>query len=280
MMKAQELVKEIEARLQDLGRQTAEARHSNAVAEYLAFVSQFHRYSFYNTLSIWFHCPEATRVAGYSKWRELGRHVKKGEKGIPILAPCPIKKKVEDENGEEREAVIQTLFKVVYVFDVSQTEGDPLPEAPITPSGDSKGLLPAVEKLASDRGIALEYRTMAGSHHGTSFGGRIEIDDRLDEAGKVAVIIHELGHEELHHEAKEGERLSSQAREIEAEAVSFVVCGHFGIDTTAPNYLALWKATPDKIIEAFNRIHKAAASMIESIEEIAAGTTMKGGGEQ
>jgi antirestriction protein ArdC len=280
-MKAQELVKEIEARLKDLGEQTAEARHSNAIAEYLAFVSQFHRYSFYNTLSIWFHCPEATRVAGYIKWKALGRHVKRGEKGIPILAPCPIKKKVEDETGEEKDAIVQTLFKVVYVFDVSQTEGDPLPEAPITPSGDSKGLLPAVEKLAKDRGIVLEYRAMAGSHHGTSFGGRIEIDGRLDEAGKVAVIIHELAHEELHHEAGEqGERLSSQTMEIEAEAVSFVVCTHFGIETAAPNYLALWKATPDKIIEAFNKIHTIAASMVESIEEIAGDKAVKGGDEQ
>lgn len=278
-MKAQELMNEIEARLNDLGRMTSEAKESHEVVGYLKFMSQFHRYSFYNCLSIWFHCPEASQVAGYVTWRKLGRYVKKGEKGIPILAPCPIKKRVESEDGQEQEVVVQTLFKVVYVFDVSQTEGDPLPEAPITSSGDGKGLLPIVEQLAKEKNIDIEYRTLKGSHHGTSFGGRIEIDNRLDEAGKVAVVIHELAHEELHATEK-GKELSRQEREIEAESVSFVVCSHFGIETTSPNYLALWKATPDKINEVFNRVHTVAASMIESIEEIAASNTVKGGDQQ
>ncbi|NPV53777.1 MAG: ImmA/IrrE family metallo-endopeptidase [Firmicutes bacterium] len=161
-------------------------------------------------------------------------------------------------------------------FDVSQTEGAPLPEAPITASGNSRGLLPILEQIVKGKGIACQYRTLHGDHHGTSYGGRIEIDDRLDEAGKVSVITHELAHELLHRNPENG-GLSREQKEIEAEAVAFVVCSHFGIETASANYLALWEVGPEKIIEAFQRVHRIAAETIERIEAALAARTGKEG---
>ena len=264
-MKATELVREIESHLKELGVMTREARSSAEVTQYLKFMSLFHRYSFYNTLSIWLHCPHASQVAGYRTWQKLGRFVKKGERGIPILAPCIVKRTVVDEDGNEDE-IEHIFFKVVYVYDVSQTDGAPLPKAPTVASGDGRGLLPILEEIViKDKGIACEYRTLRGDHHGTSYGGRIEIDDRLDEAGKVSVITHELAHELLHRDP-EGAGLTREQKEIEAEAVAFVVCSHFGIETASANYLALWEVAPEKIIEAFQRVHRTAAEIIETIE--------------
>ena len=274
-MKATELIKEIESRLKELGVRTGEARSSAEVTRYLKFMSLFHRYSFHNTLSIWLHCPHASQVAGYKTWQKLGRFVKKGERGIPILAPCIVKRTVLDEDGNEEE-VEHIFFKVVYVFDVSQTEGAPLPEAPITASGDGRGLLPILEEIVKDKGIACEYRALHGDHHGTSYGGRIEIDDRLDEAGKVSVITHELAHELLHRDP-ESTGLTREQKETEAEAVAFVVCSHFGIETASANYLALWEVDPEKIIEAFQRVHRIAAEIIETIEAALAARTEKEG---
>ena len=253
-MKPTELVREIESRLKDLGVMTQKARSSAEVTRYLKFMSHFHRYSLHNVLSIWLNCPHVSQVAGYKTRQKLGRFIKKGEKGIPILAPCIVKRTIIDEDGNEEE-VEHLFFKVVYVFDVSQTEGASLPEAPITASGDGRGLLPILEQIVRDKGIACDYRTLHGDHHGTSYGDRIEIDDRLDEAGKVSVITHELAHELLHRDP-ESAGLSREQKEIEAEAVAFTVCSHFKIETASANYLALWEVTPEKIIEAFQRVHR------------------------
>ena len=267
-MNAKELVNEIEQRLEDLAARTQAAKTSKEVLDYLQFMGRFHRYSFHNTLSIWLHCPHATQVAGYATWKKLGRFVKKGERGIPILAPCPVRRVAADEEDQEREEQF-VYFKVVYVFDVSQTDGKPLPEAPITTTGDGRGLRPVVERLARELGIDFAYKPLHGSHHGTSFGGRVEIDERLDEAGKVSVMIHELAHELLHRGPDRNE-ISRDQRETEAEAVSFIVCSHFGIETEAPNYLALWDATAETITQAFQRVQKTAAEMIDRMEDIVA----------
>ncbi len=261
-MKAQDLMEKVEECLSKLGDQVEKAKSSVEVLEYLKFMSRFHKYSFHNSFLIWLHFPQATQVAGFRTWQKLGRFVKKGEKGIPILAPCSYKETVTDEDGEEEE-IRHTYFRVVYVFDVSQTDGEPLVEAPITASGDGNGLLPNLEQLARDKGIGVEYRALSGSHHGTSFGGRIEVDNRLDGAGKVAVIIHELAHELLHKGSRD---LGRQQKEIEAEAVSFVVCSNFGIDSAAPNYLALWGSDKEKIAESFQRVHQVVVEIIQSLE--------------
>jgi hypothetical protein len=264
-MKAHDLMKEVESALKDLASMTEEARNSADVLMYLDFLSKFHNYSFYNTLSIFFHCPTATHVAGFAAWKKLGRYVKKGETGIPILAPCFKKKTKIEADGEGKEEKIISFFRVVYVFDVSQTEGEELPEAPITANCGDEGLLPILEEIVANRGISLSYKTLIGSHHGTSYGGHIDVDARLESGGKVAVIIHELAHELLH---QKGREVPVKQAETEAEAVSYVVSTHFGLKTASANYLALWSVPKDQITDSFQHIHQIAVKLIQDIQSI------------
>jgi antirestriction protein ArdC len=260
----------VEKGLKTLASLTAKARSSEEVLAYLDFMSQFHNYSFYNTVSIFFHCPTATHVAGYVAWQKLGRYVRKGEVGIPILAPC-FKKKDDATDDDETDRTI-AFYKVVYVFDVSQTDGEPLPEAPITAKGSDQGLLSVLEQITAKHGIHLEYKPFTGSHHGTSYGGSIEIDDRLEPAGKVSVLLHELAHEFLHHQREDRTLSSSQQRELEAEATAYVVCSHFNVDTAAFNYLALWNVLEDEIMASFQRIHTLAMQLINEITTLSSAT--------
>lgn len=262
-MKTGELIEQIESRIEELAARTEEAKASEEVTQYLHFLSRFHRYSLHNSMSIWIHCPNATHVAGYNAWQKLGRYVRKGERGIPIFAPCTQAVPDPEDKDEKIRKVIG--YKIVYVFDVSQTEGKPLPEAPIVAQGDGSELLPVLEGIAVDLGVGLEYTSMFGSHHGTSYGGRIEVDSELDDAGKTSVIVHELAHELLH-KGPDRMLLSSRQRETEAESIAYVVCSHFGLESAAPNYLALWAAKPEQILEAFQRIRDVAASLIDMIE--------------
>ncbi len=262
-MKTGELMEQIETRIKELAARTEKAKASEEVTQYLEFLSRFHRYSLHNTMAIWIHRPNATHVAGYNAWMKLGRYVRKGERGIPIFAPCTQAVPDPDDAGEKIRKVVG--YKIVYVFDVSQTEGKPLPEAPIVAQGDGSELLPVLEGTSADLGIGLEYVAMSGSHHGTSYGGRIEVDTVLDDAGRASVIVHELAHELLH-KGPDRMLLSSRQRETEAESTAYVVCSHFGLDSAAPNYLALWDAKPEQIIEAFQRIRDVAASLIDMIE--------------
>lgn len=263
-MKTSELMDQIESRIKELATRTEEAKASEEVTQYLRFLSRFHRYSLHNTMAIWIHCPHATHVAGYRAWQKLGRQVCKGQSGVPIFAPCT--QSMPDTDDEDEKKARRVIgYKIVYVFDVSQTEGKPLPEAPIVAQGDGSALLPVLEGIATDLGIGLEYRAMSGSHHGTSYGGSIEVDSELDDAGKTSVIVHELAHELLH-KGPDRMLLSSRQKETEAESTAYVVCSHFGLESAAPNYLALWAAKPEQILEAFQRIRDVAASLIDMIE--------------
>lgn len=264
-MTADELIRMVENHIKELAAKTREASSSREVIEYLRFTNRFRVYSLNNTMSIWAHNPEATQVAGYRAWTKLGRYVRKGEKGIPILAPCTQVVTVVDDDGEEKKLEKISGYKVVYVFDVSQTEGDPLPEVSTVARGDGRQLLPVLEDVTTKLGIDMEYRELVGSHHGTSFGGRIEVDSRLDEAGRCSVIIHELAHELLH---KGADRvlMSAAQRETEAESTAYVVCSHFGLESDAQNYLALWKIPPERAVNAFQRIRSVAGSLITTIE--------------
>ena len=268
-MKSHELILEIEKRLVSLAMETEKAKTSKVIRDYLKVMATFHQYSFHNTFAIYAYCPHATHVAGFSTWKKLGRYVKRGEKGIPILAPCRIKINQECDTDSDEDIQIPLYFKVVYVFDVSQTEGPPLPEAPITATGSDQGLLSVLEQISAKHSIKLEYKALGGLHHGTSFGGRIEINANLEPARKVAVIIHELAHEFLH---KGGDRktISRQQRELEAEATAFVVCSHFNIETSAVNYLSLWDIPPEDIVASFQRIHTVAIQLIQEIAELQA----------
>ena len=245
--------------------------------DYFEFCSRFHHYSFQNRILIWLTRPDARFVAGFKAWRKMGRFVKKGEKGIPIFAPMRIKVKKGEEWDPEAVAVPEggskpedevLRFKVVYVWDVSQTDGDPLPENPdiMSVKGEITGeLLLALEQVVRAEGIDLEYvdEIFRGAA-GMSMKGKIDIRADLNREQRFSVLAHELAHEVLHG-PQERLRLSKKVKELEAEATAFVVSRHFGLDTKAPTYLACYRVEEVDIMASLDRIVSTASKIIRGI---------------
>ena len=240
--------------IQELAEATDQARMSQAMQDYLSFSARFHRYSLHNQWLIWLAVPDATQVAGFCKWKEMGRFVKKGEKGIPILAPI-IRK---DDDGEKD----IVGFRVVYVFDISQTDGETLPEPPEWRSPEKHQVL--LERLfgyCGQENIQITLRELPGDVQGVSKGGEIELSP---DAG-TKTLIHEIAHELMH---KDGEGPGAPAlRELEAESVAYVVAKHFGIgNLNSPNYTALWGGDATTILGHLDRIRETASQIITAGE--------------
>ncbi len=272
-MKADQARKLTDQALDELS-QTLQSGKSDAMIAYLDAMSRFHCYSFGNIMLIASQKPNATHVAGFRTWKQFGRFVKKGEKGIVIIAPMSIKK-----NGEtDGESFLR--FKTVYVFDVSQTDGEPLPEPPSI-SGNPGPYTDALKYFIADQGIELEYisspdtAASLGNADGASYGGRIALRDDLSSAEEFSVLVHELAHEILHH-AGHGSRPTRVVRETEAEAVAFVVSRAVGLETNtaASDYIQLYRGDSKTLAQSLHRIQRTAAAIIEaschSKDEIAA----------
>ena len=253
---AQTLKAEIDTHIKNLAKLTTEAARSAAMKKYLEVCTRFYRYSPTNQLLIALERPDATQVAGFNAWKKFNRFVRRGEKGIPILAPCIVK----DDETEDKKLV---GFRVVYVFDVSQTNGEPLPPPPNWKSPErNEELQERLVEFAISRGIQVETKVLRGEIQGTSAGGKIELSP---EAG-TKTLLHELAHELLHHSA-EGQSISREDKELEAESVAYVVSSHFGLTGLAsPNYLALWDADESKILGRMDRIRAAATVITQAIE--------------
>ncbi len=244
---------------------------------YLDTQSKFHSYSFNNALLIALQRPNATRVAGYNKWKELDHQVKKGEHGISILAPIVRTKKDEDGDKEKDKKYIAG-FTVVNVFDVSQTDGPDLPEPVTKLEGvDPEGQFLALTRVADSFGFTVE------SVDDASLGGangdcdprakHIRVLSTNSPRQQVKTLAHELGHALLHDEDSD---LPRDHKEIEAESVAYVVSQSLGIDSGdySFGYLASWsKGDPDeaekKIKSSGVRIQKAAHQIIEAFDKIA-----------
>ena len=255
-----DLTGNITAHLKELAEATDTARLSDEMRGYLETYSRFHQYSIGNVWCILMTYPQATVVAGFNKWRSLNRFVKKGEKGIPILAPLLCKEEPDNENSK----TVLRGFKVVYVFDVSQTEGEPLPEPPNWKSPEQNLLLfTRLVTFAEGRGISVTIRELAGETQGVSRGGAIEIDP----SAGTKTLIHEIAHELMHR--GDDRPISATIRELEAESVAWVVGRHFGLDElSSPNYIALHGATSEMIMAHLERIGLCARQIIEAIEVI------------
>ena len=255
---SQDLSERIKGHIEALANATDAARLSAVIQNYLKAASVFHQYSFHNILLINFAYPCATRVAGFQVWRKLNRWVRKGESGIPILAPILVKEKVE---GSEDRSFLKG-FKVVYVFDISQTDGDPLPEAPEWKSPErSAELQYRLMTFARKKGIVVTVKQLVGEIQGVSRGGAIDI---APDAG-TSTLLHELGHELLHRglDAPTERGL----RELEAESVAWVCSRHFGLESSgSPNYIALHGNSAELILKHLERIHKVAAEIIEAVQ--------------
>ncbi len=255
--------------------QALDAGNSVQLDRFLAAMSRFHAYSVRNILLILSQKPDVTRVAGFHTWRSLGRHVKRGEKGIVILAPMLVRSAGHDReasnNDEDPERILR--LRVVYVFDVSQTEGEPLPE-PARAGGDPAGYLDRLETCVVESGITLEYADDLGRAEGVSSGGMIRVKRGLPLAERFSVLVHELTHEILHH--GEGvERPSKTVRETEAEAVAHVVCRAIGLDvgSASSDYIRMYRGDSETLVDWLDRIQRAACAVIEGIGLVEPATT-------
>lgn len=260
----------IDRQLDELSQALARGQ-SERLKTFLLTMARFHRYSLGNTLLIMVQRPDATHVAGFTAWKRLGRSVKKGETGIAILAPAGKRKEAEPEDapadaeeseGDEERPV---RFKVAYVYDVNQTEGEPLPSL-ARPEGDPGEFLPALRNLVADMEIALEYREDLGGAFGVSYGGLIALQPGLSPAEEFSTLLHELAHESLHKgDGRVGTSLGS--RELEAEAVAFVVGQAVGIESEASStdYIQLYGGSKEALALSLASVRKASGLILEAL---------------
>lgn len=244
-----------------------EQGQSAVLKQYLAVMSRFRRYSWSNVLLIYTQFPQATHVGGYHFWLKLGRHVRKGEKGIAILAPMVGRKR--QSGDEELEANEQTRvfgFKSCHIWDVSQTDGTELPQfAAVT--GDPRDYLARLTRFVAAQNIALEYDAAIAPARGMSSGGKITLLPDLAPAERLATLAHEVGHELLHRDERRSQTTHT-IRETEAEAVAFVVCSAIGLDvsTASSDYVLLHGGDKATLVESLALIQQTAAVILQAIE--------------
>jgi antirestriction protein ArdC len=245
--------------LQKLKHGIQEVKSSDDFKRYLKAMSLFHHYSWCNCLLIAMQCPKATNVAGYQTWKKLGRQVKKGEKGISIFAPMRVK---QQTNESEDEIDYVTLFRVVYVFDISQTEGDPLPEPPNFDIQDThSGLLPSLIRFAESKNIKVSFEELTHCE-GVSQLGHIIIQRDKNSTEQALILIHEIAHELIHNSGQKRHELTTEQKELEAEATSFVVSNQLGLpETHSDKYLALYEKSYDLQL-SLEFIHAAAQEIL------------------
>ena len=292
--KPTEKLKEITDRLE---QGITELFDSERYREYLRVMSKFHNYSFNNTLLIAMQKPDASLVAGFSAWKNnFGRNVIKGQKGIKIIAPSPYKVKQEmkkidphtqqpiiGKDGkpvtEEKEITIPA-YKVVSVFDVSQTEGKELPDIAVDElTGDVERYRDFFAALEKTSPVPIGFEQIPGSSHGYYHleDKRIAIQEGMSELQTLKTAIHEIAHAKLHDidlnapENEQQPRVDRRTREVEAESVAYTVCQHYGLDTSdySFGYVAGWSSGRElsELKSSLETIRSAAAEIINSIDE-------------
>lgn len=231
---------------------------------YLDTLSRFHHYSFNNCVLILMQCPEASRVAGYKKWQEFGRQVRKGEKAIQILAPVPHKKVVQD--GDEEKVIRWNTYRVVSVFDVSQTDGDDLPEICRTLTDGVDGYEDMIRRLTDYSAVPVVFEAINGSTKGyySKADNKIAVKENMSQAQTIKTLVHEIAHSLMHADSDK----DRSTKEIEAESVAYTVCQHFGIETGEYSfgYLASWSGGDrDALKKSMAAIQQTADKIITGI---------------
>ena len=285
--KVQEITEKLEQGIKELFE-------SEKYKTYLNTMSKFHNYSFNNTMLIAMQKPDATLVAGFKAWQKnFDRHVKKGEKGIRILAPAPYKIKEErdkidpvtqelllDKDGNpQKEEVEITIpaFRAVSVFDLSQTDGKPIPELTAKELlSDVEGYQDMIRAVEAISPVPIELEEIAGDSKGyyDREAKRIAVQENMSESQTLKTMIHEVAHSKLHSEEVEQDeqmRKDRNTKEVEAESVAYTVCQHFGVDTSdySFGYIAGWSSGRDtkELRASMDTIRRTASELITGIEE-------------
>jgi hypothetical protein len=247
-----------------------DAGHSDALTAYLNAMSRFHNYSFGNVLEIARQKPDAIRVAGFWAWKQLGRSVKQGEKGIRILAPIIGIKRKKDEEAEKditkQNTRVLVGFRNAYVFDVSQTEGIELP-AMHEVYGDVGENRDRLVSFMEGQGIALTYTEKIAPALGMSYGGRIAILPGQSKAEEFSTLVHELAHEMLH-KAERRTTTTKVVKETEAEAIAFVIGNAVGLETgsASADYIHLYHGNASLLAESLEVIQQTSAVILAALE--------------
>ncbi len=235
---------------------------------WLSFRRRFHHYSFHNQLLILRQFPEASQVAGYRSWQLLGRQVRRGERGVAIIAPVALRHPEAGEAERLRDLDLPVLtYRIARVFDVSQTEGRELP-APVgeMPVGAPPQVLERLLAMVPSLGFTVEFNELRAGRRGDCSHAlrRIRVDQRLGPGPKVKTLSHELAHAILHGPDFTGSR---ELAELEAESVAYVVCQQLGLDSSAYSfgYVASWAGSGPgaarQISRSAGRILRAAAEI-------------------
>ena len=259
---------------------------SGTYETYLKTMSRFHGYSMNNTLLIYLQKPDATRVAGYQAWqRKFHRSVRKGEKGIRILAPCPFKKTVPESdsldssesgaNAPCSKIITVPAFRPVTVFDVSQTSGEPLPELVHPLQGDVEGYREFHDALQNVSPVPILYAELPNDMDGvySRSDKTITIRRGMSEVQTVSALVHEIAHARLHDELPEdpAEWKDGRTMEVEAESVSYAVCSYYGIETgeNSFGYIASWSKDKElpELKNSLNTIVRASSGLITEIDQ-------------
>lgn len=280
----------LEAKLEAFHAELAEATAALADDEnwnhYLATMARFHRYSMTNQILIALQRPNATYVAGYRKWQELGRQVCKGQKSIQILAPKTVRaertdaggKPVLDASGKPVRDVKVVGFTTASVFDVSQTDGEPLPEMDRSLSEEPpEGFVEDLEAAVEHAGYSVSYEPVPGSTEGFTEPStkRVVVDSSLSPGSRASVLAHELGHiaaghvdeTEHYHTGAGGQR---GAMEVEAESIAHVLCRSAGMTTpatTSAPYVAGWAQTaaaPDVVAASAKKVSSTVKGLLST----------------
>ena len=271
--------------LESLEQSIQEVFESDKWKEYLDTCSKFHHYSVNNCILILIQKKDATQCASFNAWKKLGRTVKHGEKGIRILAPAPFKKevikqsrgedgaKLTDVNGNavtEKDMVVVPWYKVVYTFDISQTEGKELPGV----CEELKGTVDNYEQLKDAvikvSGVPVKFEEIDSGAKG--FYSRdtdsITVKKEMENTQTIKTLVHEMTHAKLHSGACD---LDRKTEEVQAESTAYVVCKHFGIDTDSYSfeYLAGWSSGKElkELKQSMNIVQKTADEFINAIEK-------------
>jgi len=247
-----------------------EAGYSQALTAYLDAMSRFHNYSSGNILEIARQKPDATRVAGLYAWNQLGRKVKKGERGIRILAPIVgVRRKPEEEAEKDitkQNRPVLIGFRNAYVFDISQTEGAELPER-ATVKGDAGANRDRLIEFVNAQGIELEFNERIAPAMGMSYGGKIVLLPGQSKAEEFSTLVHELAHEMLH-KADRRTTTTKVLRETEAESIAFVVSKAVGLEmgTASADYIQLYHGNASLLAESLEVIQKASTVILAALE--------------
>jgi len=267
----QQTVREaIAANIQALIEQLEQGQ-SEGLTDYLTAMGRFHNYSFGNILEIAQQRPNATRVAGLYAWNQLGRKVRKGERGIRILAPVIGVHRKKDSEAEKdirtQNQAVLVGFRSAYVFDVSQTEGADLPELSQRVTGNVGEYRERLLDFMDAQGIRLEFKESIAPALGMSYGGRIAILPGQGAAEEFSTLVHELAHEMLH-KTERRTATTKTVRETEAEAIAFVVGTTIGLSTSraSADYIHLYHGNASLLTESLEVVQKTSAVILSALE--------------